>query len=505
MKRVLAVLLCIAMLGAAHPKPKPVGKKVLPIAVVLNGTKLAVNPPPMFYKYHLLVPVRPILSALGLSFDKEGRTVRTYAGAKTITLKIGSAVAQVDGEPVQLDSAPVEIKNTLYAPLRFFTQALGAQAVYTRETNSVDILSTLMGRSGSGVVMMGGGVQMTGTITAVDLNSDPPTLTLTYGGSVRTLHITPDVVVTVQDVNAGTHNHGDLSELHTGDYAQVNLDKSGAVKRIVDAYGSRNGTVAAVASGQIVLNDGHVIGPSRSTTITLNGSSATIDQLQVGDDVMVRYNIDSSEPRQIVATRKSTGTPAPPGPVAISAVEVDPQRPLRQGQKLSVTLRGTPGGLAAFDIGPYVTNQQLNETSPGVYSGAYVIPHGVNFARAPIFGHLNVRGTDAPPGESQATVSVSTEPPSIVDFAPDNGATVNNSRPSIYATFASGTVDVNVSSERIEVNGHDVTSSAVRTKRFIHYTAGVEYPDGPVHVTVKVSDAAGNTAAKTWTFFVRAR
>lgn len=343
---------------------------------------------------------------------------------------------------------------------------------------------------------------MMGTITAVDLDSDPPTMTLTYGGSVRTLSINSDVNVLVQDVNAGTYNRGDLSELHAGDYAQVNLDKSGAIKRIVDAYGSRTGTVAAVAAGQLVLDDGHVIAPSRETTITLNGSNASIDQIQVGDDVMVRYNIDSSEPRQIIATRKSSGAPAQQGPVSISGIDIEPSRPLRQGQKLYVTMRGTPGGLAAYDIGPYITNQALTESSPGVYTGSYTIPRAVNFARAPIFGHLNVHGSDAPQTESSATVTVATEPPSIVDFAPDNGATVNNRRPAIYATFASGTVDVNASSERLEVNGHDVTSSSTRSRRFIHYTPGVDFSQGAVRVTVSVSDLAGNTSRKSWTFFV---
>lgn len=505
MKRVLAVLVCIATIGAAHPSPKhpkPVGQKVLPIALVLNGTKLEVNPPPVFYKDHLLVPVRRILTALGLSFDKQGHTVRTYAGSKTIALKIGSTTAQVDAETIQLDAAPVEIKNTLYAPLRFFTGALGAQAVFNRQTNSVDIVSTLVGRTGSGIISAGGGVQMMGTVTAVDLDSDPPTVTLTYGGSVRTLQIRPDVNVLVQDVNAGTHNVGDLSQIHAGDYAQVNLDKSGAIKRIVDAYGSRHGEVAAVAAGQIVLDDGHVIAPSRETTITLNGSNSSVDQIRVGDDVMVRYNIDSSEPRQIIATRKSSGTPPPPGPVSISSVDVSPQHALRQGQKLYVTMRGTPGGLAAYDIGPYVTNQQLTETSPGVYSGAYTIKRGVNFANAPVFGRLNAHGSDAPPAESRATVTVSTEPPSIVDSAPDNGATVNSARASIYATFAAGTADVNTSSVKLEVNGHDVTSSSQRTSRFIYYTPGIDFANGPVRVTVSVSDLAGNTASKSWTFFV---
>ena len=507
MKRVLAALLCVALIGAAHPKTKAkdAGHKVLPIAIVLNGTRLDVNPPPVFYKYHLLVPVRPILTALGLSFDKEGRAVRTYAGAKTITLQIGSTRAEVDGQPVQLDAAPVEIKNTLFAPLRFFTEALGAQAAFNRQTNSVDIVSTLLGQTGNGVSMVGGGVQLMGTITAVDLDSDPPTMTLTYGPSVRTLSIDPSVTVSVQDVNAGTYNEGDVSDLHPGDYAQVNLNKGGAVKRIVDAYGSRSGQVAAVAPGQIVLSDGHVISPARETAITLNGQTATLDRIQVGDDVMVRYNIDSSEPRQIIATRKSEGAPAAAGAVSIASVDLEPSRPLRQGEKLYVTVHATPGGLAAFDIGPYVTNQRLTETSTGMYTGVYAVPRGVNFANAPVFAHLNAGGTDAPVAESRATVTVATDSPSVADFAPDNGASVNNSRPSIYATFQSGTAPVNTSSERIEVNGHDVTSSATRTARFIHYTPGIDYSDGPVRVRVSVSDQAGNSVSKTWTFYVRSR
>lgn len=512
-KRSVALLLCAALAMGAAPKPAPkhpakhaqkhVGKQVLPIAVVLNGTKLNVNPPPVFYKYHLLVPVRPILSALGLNFAKDGRSVRTYAGAKTITLTIGSKMAQVDNNAVELDAAPVEIKNVLYAPLRFFTQALDAQAVFDRQTNSVEIISTLVGRTGSGIITGDGGVQMKGTVTAVDLNSDPPSLTLTYNASVRTLEISPATGVIVQDVISGTSNSGDLEDVHVGDFAQVRLDKGGRIKQIVDAYGSRTGLVAATAAGQLVLGDGHVIAPSRSTTITLNGSDSAIDQIAVGDTVMVRYNIDSSEPREIIATRKSNGAPAASNGAAISGVDASPAGALRAGGTVSVTLHGTPGGTASYDIGPYVKNLPLTESGSGVYTGSYVIPRGVNFANAPVFGHLNVRGADAPPAESAQTISVATEAPGIVDFAPDNGSTVNNPRPSIYATFQSGTVPVNQSSERLLVNGHDVTSSCVRTPRFIQYTPGIDYPDGQMRITVMVSDAAGNKNSRSWTFFIK--
>jgi hypothetical protein len=501
----LASILALGTLVAATHAPKHVkpGKVVRPIALILNGTRLSVNPPPQLYHEHLLVPVRPIIEALGLQFERAGRNVTTYVGAKQITLTIGSARALVDGDVVVLDAAPVEIRNTLYAPLRFFTAALDAQANFDHQTRSVEIVSSLVGRSGPGTTSSG--AQTRGTVTAVDLNSAPPTLTLTYNASVRTLTINTDAQVIVQDVNTGTSNSGELSDIHAGDWAQVTLDKNGRVKQVVDAYGSRSGTIAAAASGVIVLGDGHVISPSRATGITLNGATVTIDRLQIGDAVTERYNIDTAEPRQIIATRKTTASPVPAGLATITDISLAPNRPLRKGDTLVVTMHGTPGGLAAFDVGPYVTTLPLRETQPGVYVGSYRVTGGVNFADAPIFGHLNVRGSEAPVGASSALVSISTEAPGIGDFAPGNGATVNNSRPSIYATFSAGVVPVNASSATIEVNGRDVTSSATRSARFIDYMPQVDLRDGTVRVIVRVADEAGNTTTKTWTFFIKTR
>lgn len=498
-----AALALAAFAPAAPAQKKHVGKPIVPIAIVINGTTLSVDPRPRMVKSHLLVPVRRIIEALGLAFDKEGKRIVTHAGYKTIALVVGSRRAQVDGEEVLLDAAPVEIDGTLYAPLRFFTAALGAQAVFSRQTNSVVITSTLVGRSGNGIVADGARREEIGTVTAVDLDSTPPTITLTYNASVRTIALAGDASVVVQDVNTNTSTSGDPASIHVGDFAHVLLDARGRAKRIVDAFGSRAGEVAAVAGNQLVLDDGHVIEPDRDTTITLNGVPAQTGDLRVGDQVMVRYNIDSSEVLQIVATRAASGTPAPAGSVQIAGIDFSPDHPARGGQSIVVTLRGTPGGTASFDVGPYVRGLPMQETSPGIYTGTYTVQSNVNFANAPIFGHLNVGGLEAPQAESRAELSVSNAPPGIVDHAPENGAVVNSARPSIYATFSAGTVDVDRSSVTLEVNGRDVTSESVRTTRFIEYTPDISYPDGKVRVTVHVSDAAGNTTSKTWTFFIK--
>jgi len=297
-----------------------------------------------------------------------------------------------------------------------------------------------------------------------------------------------------------------LDEIRAGDFADVYLDAQHRVKRIVDAYGSRNGTVVAIAGGEFVMRDGHVITPARGTSVSLNGTAAQVSDLHVGDFVTVRYNVDSSEIRDITAVRPSSGTQTSAGSAAIAGMSFDGSAALRPGETFSVTLRGTPGGVASFDIGTYVLGVPLHEVQAGVYRGSYTVAPHLNIAEAPLFGHLDVHGMRAPQAQSERLVSIASEPPGFSgDFAPDAGATINNNRPSVYATFVATTVPVNPSSESIALNGHDVTSESTRTPRFIQYTAATPWPNGPVNVVVRVADAAGNVATKTWTFFIRAR
>jgi hypothetical protein len=135
--------------------------------------------------------------------------------------------------------------------------------------------------------------------------------------------------------------------------------------------------------------------------------------------------------------------------------------------------------------------------------GRYAIPRGANFDEVPIIGHLTAGNAAAPDASAPRTISASSTPPGIGDFAPDENATVNTSRPAIYATFAADAVPVNPGSALMWVNGRDVTSECVRTAQYIQYFPSYAYPDGAVRVTVRVADRAGNTSTKSWTFTIR--
>jgi hypothetical protein len=220
---------------------------------------------------------------------------------------------------------------------------------------------------------------------------------------------------------------------------------------------------------------------------------------------VVRLNPDTNEKRQIIVSRASVATSAPAGPVAIASFTIDVQRALRSGDAFNLTLHGTPGGRATFDIGAYLTGLPLNETQPGLYTAHYTIPPNVNFGQTTVYAHLSAGGADAPRAEAPTLLAVSSTPPQIVDIAPLDGQSVNNDRPSIYATFRTPTgVGINPSSATITVNGHDVTPSATRTGQFITYSPGVALADGNVTVAVRVADEAGNQQTRTWSFTIHA-
>ncbi len=497
MKRVVALLSLFAV-AAAPGGHAPVTR---PIAIVINGIPLPLEPPPRFEHNVLLVPVRRTIEALGLPYARAGPRITTQVGSKTVGLTMGSAIAQVDRDRVTLDSPPLDIRGVLYVPLRFFTDVLGAQAHYDRRSNSVVIVAQLMGMSSNGLSAAGNGSERYGTVAAVDVLSDPPTITLSSNGIVKTIAVAPNATIDVQDVNVNVTTPGELTDVRPGDFARLELRRDGHVKRVIDEYGSRNGHIVAMGNKEFVLDNGQVIAPGRTTEISLNGKAASFDQLRPSDQVTVRYNVETNEVREILASR-SVAAAAAAGNVAIERVDTDAMRPLRAGDRIHVTLRGTPGGSASFDIGSTVVDQAMTQRSPGVYVGDYTIPRGANFDDVALIGRLAVGNATAQAAAPQS-ISASSLGPGIADFAPDEGSTINTNRPAVYASFAAEAVPVNPSSALLWIDGRDVTSECLRTAQFIQYMPSYSYSDGTKHVTVRVSDLAGNTTTKNWTFTIR--
>jgi hypothetical protein len=499
------VAACSAPAAAAPPRHEEV--PVRAIAIVVNGEELARDPAPRTVGDRVLVPVVRIYSALGINVARSGKTLIASAPSKRIAITAGSRRAIVDNRAILMDSPATEIDGATYVPLRFVSDSLGAQVSYDPKAARIEVVSSIVGRTaGLEQRTAGGSTQFVGTASAIDLNSAPESITVTKGTQVRTIAITSDARIVVQDVVTRTTTPASLEDVHVGDAVSIILRKDGGVDEIVDRYASRAGTIAAVSASAFVLQDGYVVTPDKSTEIMLNGQPAALGDLKVGDSVTVRLNPDTREKRQILVARAMPSTPTPAGAAQITDFTLTAKGALRANDSFTVTMHGTPGGKATFDIGTFLIGLPLPETQPGTYTTKYTVPAGINFSRTAVYGHLSAGGSDAPRAEAPTLIAVATTQPQITDIAPPGGMVVNNNKPSIYATYRSPTdVGIDVSRVRIEVNGLDVTAAATRTDQFITYSPGAALPDGNVTVTVTIYDNAGNENSRKWQFTVRTR
>jgi hypothetical protein len=517
-RRACVAALAFALSGTslhAAPAPSPTPPTEKPtrtIAILINGEALEGEAPAQVVGGRVLVPLRAVFGALGVGVQRVGKTITARLPTGSASVTVGSAEAAVNGNPVELDAAVVDREGTTFVPLRFVAASLGAQASYDQLGAKVEIVSAYIGRAtGAEQARAGGGTNVQGVVSAVDADSAPPSVTVVQGGVSRTINITSDAKIFIEDATIHSQVKGTLDDVHVGDALFAVLTAQGRVVEVHDFFKSLSGTISAVSPIAIVLGNGRVVQPEKATDISLNGNPAQLADLHVGDFVTVRSNPETGELRQIVASRSAqaaaTALPAAsPSSVVITDFTIDATRPLRAGESLNVTLRGTVGGRASFDIADYVTGVEMHETQPGTYTGQFVVPERFNVTQVPVYGHLTYGAGSAPRAEAPTQLSAATTPPSVGEVAPPPGQTVNNSRPSIYATFVAPTeIAINPSSVTLVVNGHDVTSSATRTNSFITYSPGIDYPDGEVTVVVRVSDAAGNSTTRTWTFFIKTK
>jgi len=114
------------------------------IQVQLDGSPLSFgNVPPTNLNGHVLVPLRGVFEALGAQVDYQAstRTVLAAKGNTNLRLQIGSTTAYVNENPVVLEVPAQVILGSTLVPLRFVSEALGAQVSWNPATKTISITS----------------------------------------------------------------------------------------------------------------------------------------------------------------------------------------------------------------------------------------------------------------------------------------------------------------------------------------------------------------------------
>ena len=112
-----------------------------PVSVQVNGNTLNLNPAPSERAGRVFVPLRGVFENLGASVVYASGVINATGRGHTVSLRIGSQTATVDGQQQTIDVAPFIIGASTYVPLRFVSQALGATVNYDG-TNRIVAIST---------------------------------------------------------------------------------------------------------------------------------------------------------------------------------------------------------------------------------------------------------------------------------------------------------------------------------------------------------------------------
>jgi hypothetical protein len=112
----------------------------------INGEQKTLDSPPVIKNSRTLLPIRPVVEALGgtVSWDGTEKKVTVTLGSTTIELWIGKNTARVNGTDTPIDSTnpkvvPEIINGRTMLPLRFVTENLGCQLQWDPNTKTITI------------------------------------------------------------------------------------------------------------------------------------------------------------------------------------------------------------------------------------------------------------------------------------------------------------------------------------------------------------------------------
>ncbi len=178
---------------------------------------------------------------------------------------------------------------------------------------------------------------------------------------------------------------------------------------------------------------------------------------------------------------------------------------LGAGSVIGVTLSGTPGAEAVFDIPGLAHGIKMREDSAGSYSAAYKVPTNRNacFESAAVLACLRDGEQFSQPAAAQRLLKIDAAPPVIDHVYPRPSAKVVRMRVPILAQVSdqSGS-GLAIERARLLLDEHDVSDFLVVTNGAATYLPTNDLDPGEHSVHLIVYDRAGNMKSQSWAFTV---
>jgi len=141
MKKTTLILMSFAAVAVANAQD---------IGVTVDGRPVRfTGQQPIMVNNSVLVPLRGVFEDMGAQvlWNQERQQVTAIKDDKRIRLNIGEHMADIDGRSVRMNTPPVVRNGSTLVPLRFLSEALGAQVRWNPNNDMVMIRTDVPGRA----------------------------------------------------------------------------------------------------------------------------------------------------------------------------------------------------------------------------------------------------------------------------------------------------------------------------------------------------------------------
>jgi N-acetylmuramoyl-L-alanine amidase len=119
-----------------------------PVDVVVDGAQLQSDVSPVTTTQNgVYVPLRSVADALGAStiFDSKRGGAIVVRGSDALRLRVGDVHATLDGMPMTLSRAPIQIRGRMMVGLQTIARAFGARVSYDPVAGRVNVMTPGIG------------------------------------------------------------------------------------------------------------------------------------------------------------------------------------------------------------------------------------------------------------------------------------------------------------------------------------------------------------------------
>jgi len=144
-----SLIIFITILLAITPTMSVSATKYPEAVVTVDGEKL--NVPAYIINKSTFVPYSVIFKKLGatVSWNNNEKSATATKGKTVIKLTVGKSEALLNGQVRSLTAAPINLNGSVYVPLRFVSDALGASVNFNSATKTAIIRSNNEASDGS--------------------------------------------------------------------------------------------------------------------------------------------------------------------------------------------------------------------------------------------------------------------------------------------------------------------------------------------------------------------